>query len=89
MFRFDAKRAFYFYPEVDVIDDKVFWLNRGSSYERNVQRRDDICLIKHGLHIPKESASYEEFVKLIKVSEDEFLDEFSDIKEVGETSEKV
>lgn len=73
MFRFDAKRAFYFYPEVDAIDDKVFWLNRGTSYEKNIQRRDDIYLIKHGLHIPNKSASYEEFVKLIKVSEVEFL----------------
>ncbi len=77
MFRFGSKRAFYFYPEVDDIEDKVFWLNSGISYEKNVQRRDDICLTKHGLHIPQDVASYDEFVERIKTSETEFLSEFS------------
>ncbi len=82
MFRFNAKRAFYFYPEVDDTNDKVFWLNSGSSYEKNVQRRDDVCLIKHGLHIPKDSASYKVFIDLIKVSEVEFINKLSDIQEI-------
>lgn len=82
MFRFDAKRAFYFYPDVDAIEDKVFWLNSGSSYEKNVQKRDDICLTKHGLHIPKDVASYDEFVALIKACEVEFLSEFSDMTNI-------
>lgn len=82
MFRFDAKRAFYFYPDVDAIEDKVFWLNSGSSYEKNVQKRDDICLTKHGLHIPKDAASYDEFVALIKAYEVEFLLEFSDMTNI-------
>lgn len=75
MFRFDAKRAFYFYPEVDDIEDKVFWLNSGSSYEKNVKKRDDICLTKHGLHIPKYAVSYDEFVSKIKICETDFLTE--------------
>ena len=83
MLRFDAKRAFYFYPEVAAIEDKVFWLNSGLSYENNVQRRDDICLTKHGLHIPKDATSYEQFVDLIKTSEAEFLSVFSEILYVG------
>ena len=82
MFRFDAKRAFYFYPDVDAIEDKVFWLNSGSSYGKNVQKRDDICLTKHGLHIPKDAASYDEFVALIKACEVEFLSEFSDMTNI-------
>lgn len=82
MFRFDAKRAFYFYPDVDAIEDKVFWLNSGSSYEKNVQKRDDICLTKHGLHVPKDAASYDEFVALIKACEVEFLSEFSDMTNI-------
>lgn len=82
MFRFDAKRAFYFYPDVEAIEDKVFWLNSGSSYEKNVQKRDDICLTKHGLHIPKDAASYDEFVALIKACEVEFLSEFSDMTNI-------
>ena len=77
MLRFGAKRAFYFYPEVDATEDKVFWLNSGISYDKNVQRRDDICLTKHGLHIPQDAASYDEFVKRIRTSETEFLSEFS------------
>lgn len=77
MFRFEAKRAFYFYPEVEEIEDKVFWLNSGTSYENNVKKRDDICLTKHGLHIPKDATSYDEFVGLIKISESEFLSVFS------------
>lgn len=77
MLRFGAKRAFYFYPEVDATEDKVFWLNSGISYEKNVQRRDDICLTKHGLYIPQDAASYDEFVKRIRTSETEFLSEFS------------
>lgn len=84
MFRFDAKRAFYFYPEVDIIGDTVFWLNSGSSYEKNVQKRDDICLTKHGLHIPKGATSYDEFVTLIKECEAEFLAEFSDMTNIEE-----
>ena len=73
MFRFDAKKAFYFYPEIDDIEDRVFWLNSGSSYEKNVKKRDDICLTKHGLHIPKDSGSYEEFVCKIQTSEADFF----------------
>ena len=81
MFRFDAKRAFYFYPEVEDVGDKVYWLNSGSSYEKNVKRRDDICLIKHGLHIPKGFASYDEFVEVIKLNEVEFINGFLAIED--------
>ena len=73
MFRFEAKKAFYFYPEVDNKNDKVLQLNRGSSYERNVEARKDICLIKLGLHIPYRVKSYDEFVAQIKYSEDDFV----------------
>ena len=75
MFRFDAKRAFYFYPEVDEIEDVRFWLNSGSSYERNVEARGDICIVKHGLKIPCQASSYDEFVCLIKDSEQIFCNE--------------
>ncbi len=52
MFRFDAKKGFYFYPEMGEEEDAVMWLNRGSTYEKNVEAREDICLIKHGFQIP-------------------------------------
>ena len=73
MFRFDAKKAFYFYPEVADIEDKVLWLNSGSTYENNVKKRDDVCLIKHGLCIPREDTSYDEFVRSIKQNEETFI----------------
>lgn len=78
MFRFDAKKAFYFYPEIENIEDKVFWLNKGSSYEKNVKIREDVCLIKHGLYVPSHVDSYDEFVRNIKLSEDDFIAAFSD-----------
>lgn len=46
MFRFDAKKGFYFYPEMGKEEDAVMWLNRGSTYEKNVEAREDICLIQ-------------------------------------------
>lgn len=82
MFRFDAKKAFYFYPETEDVEDKVFWLNKGSSYEKNVKAREDVCLIKHGLHIPSGAESYNDFVEAIKKSEAEFKKPFSEIVEM-------
>lgn len=72
MFRFDAKKAFYFYPEATDESDKELWLNKGSTYEEDVVPRDDICLIKHGLRIPQNAENYVTFVKQIKESENDF-----------------
>ena len=76
MFRFDAKKAFYFYPEATDESDKELWLNKGSTYEEDVVPRDDICLIKHGLRIPQISCSYEEFKEEIHNTEIEFMEVF-------------
>lgn len=76
MFRFDAKRGYYLYPEADNSQDKVLMLNSGSTYEKNVSARDDIMLIKHGLIIPQAAASYSEFVSMIEDSEKEFMADF-------------
>ncbi|WP_027207671.1 5-methylcytosine restriction system specificity protein McrC [Butyrivibrio fibrisolvens] len=77
MFRFDAKKAFYFYPEATDESDKELWLNKGSTYEEDVVPRDDICLIKHGLRIPRNSCSYEEFKEEIHNTEIEFMEVFA------------
>ena len=77
MFRFDAKKAFYFYPEVGDIEDKVLFLNSGSSYEKIVGARADVCLIKHGLHIPRNVTEYNSFIEAMKHSEKEFTEVFS------------
>ena len=74
MYRFDSKRGYYLYPEIDDKDDKVLWLNQGVSYENNVSRRDDISIIKHGLKIPVNSPDYNSFVSEIKKNEMLFIE---------------
>ncbi|MBY5034392.1 McrC family protein [Streptococcus gallolyticus] len=71
MFRFDAKTGYYLYPEEVERESQTFYLNTGSSYEKNVRARTDISIIKLGLHIPR-AATYEEFVSKMKLSEDNF-----------------
>jgi 5-methylcytosine-specific restriction endonuclease McrBC regulatory subunit McrC len=72
MFRFDAKEGFYIYPEVENVDDLQLWMNRGSTYENNVQPRNDVYVIKHGLEIPGSADNYECFVLKMKENEQEF-----------------
>ena len=72
MFRFDAKEGYYFYPEAENADDLQLWMNKGSTYEKNVKARDDISLTKHGLKIPDKVERYESFVALMKAYELEF-----------------
>ena len=76
MFRFDAKAGYYLYPEAKGADDLKLWMNRGSTYEKNVKPRGDISVTKHGLKIPVDAEDYEGFVKRMKVCEEEFVKEF-------------
>ena len=61
MFRFDAKAGYYFYPNHNGIGDEILYLNQGLTYEKNVQKREDIKVIKLGLTIPKEVIDYKDF----------------------------
>ena len=72
MFRFDAKNGFYLYPETTEANDLQLWLNKGSTYEKNVKKRGDICLIKHGLKIPIYADSYQSFSNYMVKNETEF-----------------
>lgn len=72
MFRFDAKAGYYLYPEAEGSDDLKLWLNRGSTYEKNVMARDDISVTKHGLKIPVNALNYAEFSVRMKTCEQEF-----------------
>lgn len=72
MFRFDAKAGYYLYPEAEDTDDLKLWMNRGSTYEKNVAPRDDISVTKHGLKIPIDVSNYDEFVMRMKICEQEF-----------------
>ncbi len=77
MFRFDAKKGYYLYPEAEGTDDLRLWMNRGSTYEENVMPRDDVSLTKHGLKIPPDAENYESFVLRMKTSEREFVATFA------------
>lgn len=61
MFRFDAKKGFYLYPESSETNDLKLFLNSGSTYDDNVVARSDILLIKCGLKIPCDIEDYGEF----------------------------
>lgn len=72
MFRFDAKKGFYFYPEAENTEDLQLWMNKGSTYEENVEPRNDICVTKHGLKIPNHTDHYIDFVARMNTYEKEF-----------------
>lgn len=72
MFRFDAKKGYFFYPEAGEDEDAVLWLNRGSTYEK-VEARDDICIIKHGFRIPTDLTEYGIFADQMREREKIFL----------------
>lgn len=76
MFRFDAKKGFYLYPEASGAEDLELWLNKGSTYEKNVEMRGDIYIIKHGLKIPTAANSYESFSLFMVDSEEVFIRAF-------------
>ena len=69
MFRFDAKKGYYLYPEVAETADLRLRLNRGTTYEKNVFPREDVYITKHGLRIPVDADNYEKFVTQMKKSE--------------------
>ncbi len=77
MFRFDAKVGYYLYPEANGANDIRLRMNSGSTYEENVKPRDNVSIIKHGLRIPTNVSSYEEFAAEMKISEEEFVKIFA------------
>jgi len=77
MLRFDAKTGYYLYPDSKAVGDVKLMLNEGVKYENNVKAREDICVMKHGLRIPDNAGSYDEFTLLMKESENKFKGLFS------------
>lgn len=74
MFRFDAKKGYFLYPEANDAEDFELKLNRGTTYEKNVIPRDDIFVIKHGLRIQNDVKDYDDFLEKMKLSEKAFCD---------------
>ena len=79
MYRFKAKKGYFLYPESHVDKKYDLYLNSGSTFDNNVQPREDIIVKKHGLKIPMSAKCYESFVDEIKQSEKEFLLEFNEL----------
>ncbi len=73
MFRFEAKTGYFLYPEAAGAQDEELFLNRGTTYEENVRPREDVSVVKHGLRIPKDATSYDDFVRKMKAEEEKFL----------------
>ena len=71
MFRFNAKRGYFLYPEVA---DLLFHLNQGITYENNVFPRNDISVVKCGLQIPDGAKDYADFVARMEENETAFRD---------------
>lgn len=69
MYRFDAKKGFYLYPEAGDIENQRLRMNQGTTYEGNVSPRDDITIAKIGLRVPDESVDYSRFVEQMNISE--------------------
>ena len=69
MYRFDASKGYYIYPDSEGQVPLVLNLNKGSTYENNVSTRDDVNIIKLGFKIPNKSANYDDFKMQIHESE--------------------
>ena len=76
MFRFDAKVGYYLYPEASGGTDITLWLNRGTTYENNVSRSNEIRVVKQGLKIPINVQDYAEFTYRMQESEKTFVESF-------------
>ena len=72
MLRFDAKNGFYFYPSTDDTPEHRLQVNKGSTYEKNVVPRNDVCVVKLGLGIPECNGTYEEFTQKVRIAETVF-----------------
>ena len=69
MYRFDASKGYYIYPDSEGQVPLVLNLNKGSTYENNVSTRDDVNIIKLGFKIPNKSANYDDFKMQMHESE--------------------
>ena len=59
------------------LDDVSLRLNQGMNYEHNVCPRDDISVVKCGLHIQSEARNYADFVLQMKRSEEAFREKMN------------
>ncbi|MCD8398388.1 MAG: hypothetical protein LUD12_14635 [Lachnospiraceae bacterium] len=72
LFRFESKKGYYLYPDAELSSNRSYWMSKGTSYEVKEVQETDVCIIKHGLKIPKDADNYDDFVKMMKINEQEF-----------------
>ncbi|HCT8102886.1 hypothetical protein DKB98_11480 [Enterococcus faecalis] len=77
MFRFEARKGFYLYPDESKENNVQLKMNQGITYEKNVFPREDIKIIKCGLTIPNDVESYKEFVIKINKNEKIFIEKLT------------
>jgi 5-methylcytosine-specific restriction endonuclease McrBC regulatory subunit McrC len=79
MFRFEANKGYYIYPEASNIESLKLRLelslNRGTTYEKEFSR-NDIHVIKYGMKIPVNAENYQTFKSEMEIIEKEFKQEF-------------
>ena len=76
MFRFNAKKGFYIYPESDsaVNPSLQMYLNEGTTFEQNVNHQEDIVITKLGLIIPQRTdLTYSEFYRAMQSNENRLI----------------
>ncbi|GAK29922.1 hypothetical protein WOSG25_010090 [Weissella oryzae SG25] len=79
MYRFNAQKGFYIYPETAVVDSIILNVNAGTSYEDNVVERTDATVTKLGLHIPQNRMTYSDFKAAMQISEAKLLAALNDL----------
>lgn len=80
MFRFDAKKGYYLYPQSQRFNNIELRMNSGSTYENNVFPRNDTMVLKCGLTIPNDASDYVDFRGKIRKSEENFINSVFDNK---------
>ena len=74
MYRFDAKRGYYFYPEKNEnVEYKTLNLNQGIQPFEKVQAREDIIITKLGFTVPQNANNYADFEKAMQKAENNFI----------------
>lgn len=82
MYRFDAQKGYYIYPNHTDKTVAPFHLAQGLTYDNNVVPRETVTITKLGLEIPEitvtgnEVADYQQFKVSMKKSEEKLIQQF-------------
>ena len=78
MFRFDAKKGYFIYPypKTHTEENTIFSLNRGTTFEKNVEPRPDVKVQKYGFPIPSGCSNFQDFSDEMEKSEEILIKEF-------------